>query len=815
MVDPVPIRAEPVVTSEAPQSRISTGEFAQPYTMLGNSLDKLGEGVEAVATPLAERAGAEAVTRGPDGKIQVEHMPIFGLAGKAYARAVKFGALAEADGEAERQDIGLREKYRDNPDGYVKAANSYKQQAVQDMTDAAGPEVGIALGRAIDNKTTLTYRGLQNEKERLDLQRSENSSKARREDFADNLHNLSAAGVTSGPEWEYNWNGYKSVTDELVNNPRLAYPREMADYEVNKLRDGLQIDGVRFHTGEVYDKPGPEGGPEAARKYAESIGTDQSLHFAGTQRHAAVAAALSEVRQRDADRRQTVQDIRADFQDVKDLGGQQRPSQISQLVQRATDARDPILAARISEYGTLSNAVAPFNQSPLPQQDHAINVLSASVASGNAGHTEVELLKELKEQRAATEKGLAEGGASFVASRFPDQAGKLLPVNNPQAFGASVSGRAQVADWAQTVYQGGKIPLFSKTENEQIRTMMQGDGGPGALATASSTLTKDELAALSTEPGFKDGLVGMSRSGDPAKMNSAFTFMDKLQRQDPLAFEKEYPDGLKMLRTWQTQLGYSNPQELAKRMTQLNSVADTVAREATDKAANKVLETVSPEKIVQKFSTGFGPIGTTALPPASLGNAAGAMKADYDMHFRDGVANNMDAAGADAYAMEKLRLKYSLSPTNGDRVTAWAPERYYPPVNGSHDWMAKQLDDAVAKELKVDTSLPQGMEIYARSSPDLLMTGDDTVGERKYQAQRAIVPDDTTERDIAAGKPPRYGVIFRDPNGHWSAMTEPDGTPRRIRFDPTGPFAEHAAQAEQARPTIQALQQPFAGGVTP
>lgn len=97
MADLIPSSTQQVVTSEAPKSQISGAEVAQPYEGLARALDKSGEALESVAVPLAERAGAEAVTRDADGNIQVEHAPIMGQAGYAYSRAVKIGALAEAD----------------------------------------------------------------------------------------------------------------------------------------------------------------------------------------------------------------------------------------------------------------------------------------------------------------------------------------------------------------------------------------------------------------------------------------------------------------------------------------------------------------------------------------------------------------------------------------------------------------------------------------------------------------------------------------------------------------------------------------------
>ena len=152
----------PETTSQAPTPKISGGEIAQPYEMLGRSLDRLGEGLEKMATPLAEQAGYKAVTRDADGNIQVDRMPIFGEAGNAYARAIKVAALAEGEGAAKRADIAMREQYRDNPQGYQHAAQAFKDKTVQQYQGAAGPEVAQAVGQAIDNTTTLTFRGLLN-----------------------------------------------------------------------------------------------------------------------------------------------------------------------------------------------------------------------------------------------------------------------------------------------------------------------------------------------------------------------------------------------------------------------------------------------------------------------------------------------------------------------------------------------------------------------------------------------------------------------------------------------------------------------------
>lgn len=241
--------------------------------------------------------------------------------------------------------------------------------------------------------------------------------------------------------------------------------------------------------------------------------------------------------------------------------------------------------------------------------------------------------------------------------------------------------------------------------------------------------------------------------------------------------------------------------------------AQAAGRDAAEKVADTALKSVSPANVISKFSTAW--IGSNAGAPAAqqAGIAAGALKADYDQNYKDGFVLTGDPAAADKFALEKLGNKYAVSPTNGDRVTAYAPERYYPQVGGSYDWMAEQLDAAVAGKLGVDRTPPS--DLGEAIEPASLALKDDSRAERQYGAQRSLVSDDATERDIAAGRPPSYQEIIRDPNGRWSAMTGAGGTAQRFRFDPSAPFAERAAGAEYARPTVLDLQTPQFGGATP
>lgn len=430
------------------------------------------------------------------------------------------------------------------------------------------------------------------------------------------------------------------------------------------------------------------------------------------------------------------------------------------------------------------------------QDVHHINVAAAAQ-------------KQLDGQNANMEKNPHAEAATrgWVSDPMP------IDPSQPDTIAPALVQRAGQSERIAALNHAPKPSLFDQADMPKLQAALQGPNGPAVLTSIAQSLKPEEMQPLLEEKEFRSSVTGMSRSGDPAKMNAAYSFMDTQQKANPLQFDKQFPDGLKDLRAWQSNLSFYPPEDAAKRLMQSYDPAQSAALKANEVVAHKALETVSADSVVSKFSTGFGPIGVGARSPVGVdvGVAKGALKADYDKNYKDGFAATGDATMADTFAVEKLNLKYAVSPTNGNRVMANAPERYYPQVGGSHDWMKMQLDDAVAKSAGVDKSLPD----LSSGKGGLFGTVDinepaDTglPGERRYAAPRAIVSDAMTDRDIASGKPPSYQVILQDANGRWAAMTGADLKVQRFRFDPSAPFAERATKMEARR---AAMPEPFSG----
>jgi hypothetical protein len=339
----LPEIADAVAQVRAPQSRVSPGQVAEPYTELANTLNQVsGTLSQTVAEPLAREAGLQAVTRDADGNVQVQKAPIFGDAALEYGRAVKISALADGEGVARRDDIALRKQYRDDPEKYVEAADQYRKDKIAQYSKAAGTEVGIALGKAIDQQTTLTYKGLVNEKEGLDLTRATTSIQAELSQTENELFALANGGVTTGGEYDSRIQKIKTLRDTLVNNPRLAYPQAKADFDNEQMISTLRASAVSGNIERVYKSEGPE----EAMKVADNILTDTSYHLTQQQREQLNARAVGAVQGMMRNQQLTDKTISSAVDDVNKIvteGFKPTDDRLTRLKQVIAENKNPAL----------------------------------------------------------------------------------------------------------------------------------------------------------------------------------------------------------------------------------------------------------------------------------------------------------------------------------------------------------------------------------------------------------------------------------------------------------------------------------------
>jgi hypothetical protein len=383
----IPLKDYPVETTRPVQPGVSPAAAAQPYEALADSMKKAGAAATEVATSMADQAGARAVTRDANGDVVVQQAPFIGPAADHYEHAVKTAALAEYDGDAQRQDIKLRTQFRDNPEGYLAAAGQFATEMQKKAAAAAGPEVGNSLRRVIERTTTQTYRGLLNEKESLDLRRSEATMSAGVTSATDDLTALARGGVTdpNNPDVKAAWDKYNTLQAQRVANPRLAYPQAQANFDRERLLSQLGAQGFLYHVDQTYkNAPTKAEGARAATDYAAGILTDKSLKLTQQEREGYYHKALGEVRANEALRRQDISEARqAEYQlsTASALGVKIDPDQVEGIAQLYRNAGDQAGVARLYAGFARKQLNDDFGRQPIAAQTQQLNAVRGQAAA--------------------------------------------------------------------------------------------------------------------------------------------------------------------------------------------------------------------------------------------------------------------------------------------------------------------------------------------------------------------------------------------------------------------------------------------------
>lgn len=403
-----------LATVEAPRSSVSIAQIVSPYEQLAHTEQKLSDAAETAAIPLAEQAGYQAVTRDAAGNVQVEKAPIVGPASQHYTHAVKIAALAEGEGAARRADIEMRQKFRDDPAGYLKAATAHNDELQKQYAAAAGPEVGVALRRSVELATTQTYRGLLNEKERLDLIRSVQTIDSEIETTKNQMYAMARGGVTSGHDWDMAAGKVRALYSSLGSNPRLAYPKAKIDYELAQFDSELRVQGLAHHiVDQVYQKDGPE----AAAKAAESIRTDPKLNLWPAQRDASYNRVMSELGARVRDDLRVKQGLGKDIDSVGQLaikGYTVPPEQIGAL-RAQIGAKAPELSPELDRAEAVANTMKQWATMSPAQLEASVRSLDRAMQDKGASDTGLalkkageDLLKNMRKEVGADPLGWAD-----------------------------------------------------------------------------------------------------------------------------------------------------------------------------------------------------------------------------------------------------------------------------------------------------------------------------------------------------------------------------------------------------------------------
>lgn len=352
----------------------------------------------------------------------------------------------------------------------------------------------------------------------------------------------------------------------------------------------------------------------------------------------------------------------------------------------------------------------------------------------------------------------------------------------PESIAPALAGRAALSNRIASMNHTPPPPLLDKDELPALQAALQGPNGPAVLGQIAQGLKPDEMKMLLDQKGFVDTVSGMMSSKDPARMTSAMSVVDKIWRDNAVEAETKLgPAAITRLQAWQGLKDSFGPVELAEKLNASDEPSTLQARKDAKEAAETETKSLTPGDMAYKLGTSWGiPIlsrvanvvtgATPAIPFDSI--KGGEMVADYKATYTALRAYGVDADKASDFAVKRLSTTWGVSAAAGNQVMKNAPERLYPQVEGSHEWIGADLKKWIGAKV--------GPEMGAAVASDL-----GPVRNRNWTLQ-GLISDGQTQGEIAAGRPPSYQVAIKRADGTLDII------PSRIAFDP----GEHIAAQE-------------------
>ncbi len=413
---------------------------------------------------------------------------------------------------------------------------------------------------------------------------------------------------------------------------------------------------------------------------------------------------------------------------------------------------------------------------PKPLRDAAMQRLTQEL-SGGSSEIQRTMVDNLTESFNARDKALADDPMG-AGQRY-----KMVPAQLPIDWGnlqASLPSRAKAANElrAATGATDAVNPLTQAETLQFSQQLAQGDGQASAgLLSGLASLPADQFGAILAQAPVRDALIGMSRSGDPAKMTAAFSALDAERRRDPEGFNKKFPSVEDRLEVWNAKMASMPAESIAKEMSRVDDPAMQKARETLRSEATEKTKKLTASDVAGYFDQSVLPFTAPGAPAQPL--QGGELKADFDREFAGLYAELGDEGKAREIAVERLKRVWAPSVLTGGRLMRFAPEKSpaYPPINGSHDWLQKQLDADVRSAL------------YGMGAAPVDVTGSTATVEvpgasAMLAAPRMIVPDARTQAEFQAGQRPSYQVVIQAPNGMFVPLQDAQGQAKRFVADP-------------------------------
>lgn len=373
-----------------------------------------------------------------------------------------------------------------------------------------------------------------------------------------------------------------------------------------------------------------------------------------------------------------------------------------------------------------------------------------------------------------------------AAYRFSEgfQALPAIDWSSPNV-GAMLGAKAAQQNTIRTDQNVGAFSALRPGEASAVAAqLVNGDArqSKGIIDAMVANLPPDIYRATISDPAIRNALDGMVRSYDPNKLDLAMSTMDRAYRADPVGFKETFKDDtLRRLQTWQARKDYTPPIAMAEYFKRADDPAFATARAHLEKEADDKIAGLKPGQVANKlgsFADRWVPFVNQAPPVDPL--TANALTGEYERLFKERYVDTQDVSKAEAQTVERLKTVWGPSTVADGALMRHPPERYYPQVDGSWDWMKRDLESSItASRLGAGTTTVNVPGV----TPDI--PGAPATAEVPAFSYR-LLSDQRTEADVGAKRPPSYTVMVRDlASGRDTVPLDWAGNPMRFSFDPS------------------------------
>lgn len=464
---------------------------------------------------------------------------------------------------------------------------------------------------------------------------------------------------------------------------------------------------------------------------------------------------------------------------------------------------------KVEAYATAHNIITATAKLPEGQRQTALDQTTEALRNAGLPAVTVDTINTtLKNEFDRQNKAVRESPVDYAIERGakpPDQ----LDFSSGAALKTGIDQRVAIARGVATDQQVPVATPFRASDRATLAgAIASGDPQRASAAfTALASLPDDILSPALHSTEIKEAVLGAARSADPARYNAAMVFLDQMWAKAPETTKALFTEeSIHSLMTWQTNLRYMTPEQLAKDRERTVQDPQVVARRKVNETKGQELaRELKYENIVGQFDTSYGftpgpiarALGSQPLAPTDQ-LTRDSLMGDFETLYKRRYADTLDKDVALKQTVDLMKTKWQASAINGGRLMLNAPEQLrgpdgnpiYPAVNGSYSWMTKQLESAIAAEVgKPRTETLPGVEGATGGTP---------ITSSAQNWNYTLVPDRQTAAEAQRGLPASYNVVVVD-----AATGKSSVLPRRFAWDVTEDVAKARVDFEQQRARMQ------------